>query len=88
MIQAALEPWTSEFLAAREFDDADLGHVHSWLEMNNKPAWDDVREKCPSVKAYWQQFEALVLKNGVMYHRTEPLHGSDHMDQLLLPPSL
>ena len=45
-------------------------------------------EESPSVKAYIKQFDSVILKEGVIYRRLEPLSDQVKPVQLLLPKTL
>ena len=73
VIEQSLKPWTPSFLAEKQKEDRDLALVHSWLNTSSPPDWNDIRGESPSVKAYLKQFNSLILKEGVIYRRLEPL---------------
>ena len=66
-IQRSLEPWTSEFFMTKQSEDVDLNIVWTWVDLNAKPLWKEVCGGSPAVKAYYQQFESLIMKNNVLY---------------------
>ena len=87
-VQRWLEPWTVDFLREKQLQDADLCKVIQWVELAKKPHWEDIQGESPTLKAYYQQWDSLFLKNGVQYRHLEQLSKSEVPDQLLLPRAL
>ena len=73
--QEAFQQWGSEFLTTKQDEDRDLIVVKMWLSDGMKTSWDDIRGYSPTVKAYFQQMESLVLIGGVIYRQKESLGG-------------
>ena len=79
-VQKALEPWTPEFLREKQSEDTDLLQIQQWIENDSKPHWDNIRGESPTLKAYYQQWEFLILKNGVLYRRFEQINKQEVPD--------
>jgi hypothetical protein len=87
-IKKTVEVWTNDFLKIKQDEDRDLVCVREWLKEGIRPSWQDMRGKSPAAKAYWQQFESLVLKDGVIKRCLEGTRYSESREQLLLPNAL
>ena len=59
--------------------------MKTWLSTVTKPHWEDIRGYSPTVKAYFQQLDSLVLSEGVIYRQQESLGGHECVCQLMLP---
>src|SRR6266496_2274890 len=88
-LQKELAAWSNDFLADKQSTDKELAIVKIWLTEGKKPEWNTARSHSPCVKAYWQQYDSLILKDGVMYRQLETIKPeSEVIRQLLLPQSL
>ena len=50
-VQRMLEPWTPDFLADKQSEDANLCKIRQWIIMDNKLNWDNNRGESPTLKA-------------------------------------
>ena len=84
------EQWTPEFLKGKQETDPDIKNILNWMNSDAKPDWNTVRAYGPSVKAYFHQFDSLIVKNGVLYRKLKCISPRDKepMLQLVLPRSL
>ena len=81
--------WTAEYLSAQQQADDDLGQVHKWkLGTMEKPSWSVVRGFSPALKAYWQQYDSVVLRTGVLYRSFILGGGRPDVLQFLAPRNL
>jgi len=81
--------WTDEMLATRQEEDEDLCQVRAWLMAGARPPWREMRAGSPAAKAYWHQFDSLVMRGGVVKRRLEGSEGNyTAREQLLMPRSL
>src|SRR6266496_149217 len=88
-LQKELAAWSNDFLADKQSTDKELAIVKTWLTEGKKPEWNTARSHSPCVKAYWQQYDSLILKDGVMYRQLETIKPeSEVIRQLLLPQTL
>ena len=63
--------------------------VRTWIQQGCKPDWSLMRSGSPALKAYWQQFDSLIIEADVVYRQLQILHTEDEPEkQLLLPYSL
>jgi hypothetical protein len=86
-VQQEFDAWTNEYLVSRQEEDSDLTKVKEWLNQG-KPPWEEVRSGSPAMKAYWQQFDSLFLRDGVIRRRLEAIGAGVIREQLVLPRSL
>src|SRR6266568_4246141 len=89
IVQKAMEAWDDEYLAKEQEKCPDVWPIRQWVLDNYKPSWNEMRAENPSNKAYWQQWDSLYVRNGVLYRRLEPARQSDEpVSQLILPRAL
>ena len=70
-------------LADAQKEDTDLSCIINWMETEpSRPEWRTVSAASPLVKAYWAEWDALQLIDGVLYRRWEHNNGRQ---QRLLP---
>jgi transposase InsO family protein len=81
--------WTPEYLAAMQQVDKDLCQVRNWkMGAVEKPNWSEMRGCSPALKAYWQQYDSIVVHNGVLYRSFVFGGGRPDVLQFLAPASL
>jgi len=68
-----------------QLKDNDIGPAILWVERNAKPPWSDVQSQSPMLRALWQEFDSLVLLNGVLYRLFYDHRGLVLCYQLILP---
>jgi hypothetical protein len=69
--------------------DNDLVQVRSWkLGDVERPSWSEMRGCSPSLKAYWQQNDSIILRNGILYRSFVFGGGRPDVLQFLAPRSL
>ena len=83
--EAATIGWTPDILRDMQLKDNDIGPAILWVERNAKPPWSDVQSQSPMLRALWQQFDSLVLLNGVLYRLFYDHRGLVLCYQLILP---
>lgn len=58
-----LDPWEIETMKKAQINDFDLKHlVTRKAQVEAKPAWSDVSSANTITKAYWAQWDSLVLQ--------------------------
>jgi transposase InsO family protein len=83
------DSWTHEFLAEEQEADCDIAPVRAMIMKDEpKPSWDSVRHLSPALKALYQQYESLVVRDGVLYRVFYDQTGAVNWYQLVLPRSL
>ena len=61
--------WEDSELGEAQLGDETLRNIILWLEEKRRPKWEQVSPSGPEVKAYWAQWDSLVLCNGVLYRK-------------------
>ena len=89
VVEIIKEEWTPGYLAAAQDLDEDLRCLKSWKSGTGvKPSWFQLRGASPTLKAYWQQFDSIVLQNDVLYRQFHRGRALPDTLQLLVPKSL
>jgi hypothetical protein len=78
---AGVADWTPQYIAEQQANDPDKGSAIEWLSSSNRPP------ASPALRALWQQFESLVMRNGAVYRIFHNFDGSVRNYQLVLPNS-
>jgi Integrase zinc binding domain len=68
--------------------DLYIGPAITWLNYGQRPTWDDVKATSPVLRALWQQFDSLVLRNGAVHRVFHDSNGSVKHYQYVLPKVL
>jgi len=88
-VEGRLQAWTQEILAQKQKEDPNLKRIIEWLTEGSRPEWNTVRGFSPAEKAYWHQFESLLLADGVIYRKRSPdTEPVEEFQQLLMPCGL
>jgi transposase InsO family protein len=88
-VEAGIAEWTPAFLAQQQLADPDIGPAFVWLEDGGvRPSWDLIKSSSPALRALWQQYESLVIRNRVICRIFHNFDGSVAYYQLVLPSSL
>ena len=61
------EQWSAAYLAEQQRADPDIGPALKWVTDNSRPDWGIVRPASPALRALWQQYESLVVLDGVLH---------------------
>jgi len=70
MADIAPSGWSPAFLAAEQSADDDLRQLKEWKAGEvNKSTWFEMRGRSPTLKADWQQYDSIVIVNGVLYRQ-------------------
>ena len=57
-----------EVLQQAQEDDEVLAEVRGWVERGERPEKHTLRQKPEELRAYWQQFQSLRLRDGLLYN--------------------
>jgi len=49
--------------------DVDVAPAISWLESGSHPPWSEVEASSPMLCSLWQQYDSLLIVDGVLYHK-------------------
>ena len=70
-------------LATAQREDDDLGKLWEFKERSDeRPLWADVSALSPTFKAYWTEWDSVVVEDGILYRRW---HGGVGNRSRLLP---
>jgi len=68
-IALQVEGCTSAYLREQQQADADIAPALVWLKgAEGRPEWSFVAAASPALRALYQQYESLVLREGILYH--------------------
>jgi len=59
--------WTPAAIRDMQLADVNIGPAISWLESGIRPPWSKVEACSPMLRALWQQFDSLVIIEGILY---------------------
>ena len=71
-----------------QVQDTHIGPVLRWLEKGEQPDTNNSRSLPPHTRRLIQQWDQLVLKDGVMWRRFEDKEGTTSILQLIIPQTL
>ena len=77
--------WTAAEIRDMQLHDDDIGPAIAWLEGGVRPPWPEVQGRSPMLRSLWQQFDSLVLREGVIYRSFYDQQGNLGWYQLILP---
>ena len=76
-------------LAAAQREDPALKPIIDWKEAGQpRPAWEDIAAMSPLTKAYWADWDALELADGLLCRRWEEADGRRHHQLPIVPNAL
>jgi len=79
--------WSREELSKGQLDDPDIGYIVRLRQSEDKPSWDQVSLQSADAKQLWQEWERLILDNGILYRRWISIDGAADRQQVVLPRS-
>lgn len=68
--------------------DPVLKKLYVWKESEKKPEWSEIADQGLEVKYYWQMWDLLGIRAGVLYRRWENFNGKQIKFLLVVPKSL
>ena len=78
--------WSTQGWAEAQRADSDIAPIIALMETSDgKPPWDAVAVHGEKTKAIWNQWERLVLRDGVLYRQFFDVHGVPEHLQLIVP---
>ena len=80
------DDWQPEELVRDQEMDPDLSLTISW-EKGQRPSWQEVARYSSTVKAFWYQWDSLVLRDGLLKRVIKSLDGVEDRLQLVIPGS-
>ena len=82
-------PISKEQIRKAQMQDADMKHVLTWKERQDvKPEWKEVSALSSATKAYWVNWDALAVHDGVLVRRWESEDGEKVDWKIALPRTL
>jgi hypothetical protein len=84
-------PWTGQSyssLKKQQEKDPDLGKVHKWFTIGTRPVGPEVCTASPTTRQYWNMWDTLEMKSGVLFRRFYKKDCTDSYLQFLVPQSL
>ncbi|GFU35199.1 retrovirus-related Pol polyprotein from transposon 17.6 [Trichonephila clavipes] len=83
---SALDPWSDESVRKDQLADPEIKPILEFKESyDEKPSWQDIAPFHPTTRRYWDFWDSLHLRNGVLYRKWESDDGKTFMWQLILP---
>jgi len=79
--------WTRDFIVDAQSNDTILSKVKEWLLAGRRPAATDLPPQ-PDLRSYFQQFDVLTMRDGLMYRTYFNTAGGILHYQLLIPDSM
>nr|WPV71156.1 MAG: replicase [Ips erranti-like virus 3] len=77
--------WDRENLAADQREDPDLGQIINWKERGERPNWEEISAKSPTLKGYWALWESLIIDGDLLKRKWESPDGKEERLQVVLP---
>ena len=91
-MQGVTEAWiegkTSTDICEAQEKDPYIGIVKAMIETDQRPKWVQIAHQNSVVKAYWSQWDRLVLRDDILYRKWWPTGKRNFVLQLVLPESL
>ena len=87
-IEIDFEECDRERLRKLQLDDSVLKIVHEWKECGKKPEWCENDDQSLEAKYYWNMWDLLCLRDGVLYRRWVNCDGKETKFLLVVPRSL
>ena len=74
-----LKGWTKEDIRQWQRDDPNLGQIIKWMEDSSwRPNGAVIAGMSKDIKAFWNQWDGLQLKNGLLYRKWFPFESMNH----------
>lgn len=81
-----LSLWENDAMREAQEKDDDLRHIITWKKRGDvKPIWSEVAPTGAVTKAYWAQWDSLILQNGILYRKWEKTNGREFHLQIIVP---
>jgi len=80
--------WSPAYLKQEQLADADIAPALTWLNGDGRPDFSEVESSSPALRALYQQYESLILRDGVVYRIFHNVDTTVKYYQLVLPRSL
>ena len=87
-VSEGVQQWSPAYIAEQQAADPDIEPALSWIISNQRPSWDSVKPCSPALRSLWQQYESLVVRDGVLHRIFHNTDASVLYYQVVLPKSL
>ena len=79
---------TPASLRKKQAEDSDIEPILLWKSRTSRPYGPEVTEASPSTRHYWNLWESLELREGVLYRRFHRKDGTGSHLQFVVPKSV
>jgi hypothetical protein len=79
------EEWTKDKIRKEQREDPDLSIIIKFLEEEQRPEWSEIADKSPTVKAYWTQWDSLIIEDGCLKRTWESPDGKSKQHLMVVP---
>lgn len=79
------ESWSKEEMSKAQKADRDLKPILDWKAHGLRPSWSDISATSPTTKAYWAQWDSLIVQDDVLYRKWESVDGKNNTLQMVIP---
>jgi len=76
-----------EDMSAIQEEDPDLKIIRAWMKADSRPQAEELHNKSPECRHYWNHWEQLLLLNNVLYLENLRPHIDTAKYQLIVPKS-
>jgi len=71
------DSWEQKNWAAEQRKDLDLGPIIDWKELGERPKWDEISAKSPTLKEYGALWDSLILDGKLLKRKWECPDGKE-----------
>lgn len=81
-------PYTMSKLRVKQLDDPDIKPVLQWKESGTRPLSQTVGKASPATRHYWNLWNTLEIRDGVLFHKFQKKDGTGEYVQFLVPRAI
>jgi len=81
------EGWSKDELRKEQAGDPILMKIIEAVKHGKRPEWEEISGEPPIAKAYWAQWQSLVVEDGVLYRVWESPNGRSRKNLMVAPRS-
>ena len=82
-------PWNGGYstpeLQKLQRNDTDIGPIFLWKENGSRPTIKELENKSPATRHYWHLWDAIQIREGLLFKKFHRKNGSEDNTQLLVP---
>ena len=87
--QSWMYQWSPSRLREVQMNDLDLKEIIQWKEAGGeRPKWQDISPRSPTLKTYWSHWDQLHVVNGILYKRWVSEWGDKVIWKLVVPQDM